>query len=139
MDSFANRIRRDLVHTDDTSHGPDFDIGVNPYNDAEELYDLFCIELDPLRDLQFLLQLGRLKPGAWNLLETLCANLIELPDHAKEIIETYPGRFSLCHIPWIGCLTDKNQPDSVIIAGDSVSMYHRAMLMNVSGRGETKP
>lgn len=125
------------MHNDDTSHVPD--IGVNPHRDAEELYDLFCIELDPVRDQQFLLQLGRLKPGAWGLLETLCANLIELPDHAKEIIDIYPGRFSLCHIPWIGCHTDKNQPDSVILAGDCVSMYHRAMLMNVLGRSETLP
>lgn len=125
------------MHNDDTSHVSDIDHGVNPHNDAEELFDLFCIELEPVRDLQFLLRLGRLDPGAWSLLEKLCADLIELPDHAKEIIEAYPGRFSLCHIPWIGRQADKNQPDSIILAGDRVSMYHRAMLMNVLGHSET--
>ena len=119
------------MQDDDSSNCPEIEIAANPHSEAEQLYDDFCIELDPMRDQPFIQRLGSLEAGQWRSLDVLCENLAELPHYAREIIDTYPGRFVLCRLPWIGTLSDKNQPDSVILAGDIVSMYHRAMLMNV--------
>ncbi len=119
------------MQDDDSSHFSEIEIDANPHAEAEQLYDDFCIELDPIRDQPFIQRLAGLEVGQWRLLDVLCENLAELPDYAREIIDTYPGRFALCRLPWIGTFSDKNQPDSVIIAGDIVSMYHRAMLLNV--------
>ena len=125
------------MQDDDKPFYPDIEIGVNPHADAERLYDDFCIELDPFRDRAFLRRLGELEPGRWELLETLCQDLDELPDHAQGIIDIYPGRFALCRVSWFGSRSDENQPDSVILAGDNVSLYLNAMQMNVSKRYES--
>ena len=119
------------MQDDDSSYFPEIEIGVNPHDEAERLYDDFCIELDPTRDQPFIHRLARLDAGQWESLDVLCENLAELPDNAREIIDTYPGRFVLCHLPWIGARLDENQPNCVILVGDIVSMYHSAMLMNV--------
>lgn len=110
----------------------EIEIGVNLHSEAEALYDEFCIELDPDRDEIFLRRLGTIGPGRWVALEKLCEALTKLPDHAAEIIARFPGRFAMCYIPWIGHQSDKTQPNSVILSGDAVSMYHRAFLMNVA-------
>jgi hypothetical protein len=116
---------------------PPFDeieIGVNPHAEAEGLFDEFCIELDPDRDRTFLERLGKFEPGQWIMLEELCQTLTKLPDHAAEINARIPGRLARCHIPWLGRQTDKSQPDSVILGGDAVTMYHRAMLMSLAAQ-----
>ena len=120
------------MQDDDAPHFPEIEIRVDPHAEAERLYDDFCIELDPIRDQPFIQRLARLEAGQWESLDVLCENLDELPDNAREIIDTYPGRLFLCYLLWIGNRSDENQPDSVILAGDIVSMYHRAMLMNVA-------
>lgn len=115
----------------DSADFPEVELSVDPHAEAERLYDDFYIELDPIRDQSFFRRLAELEPAQWESLDVLCENLAELPNNAREIIDMYPGRFVLCHLPWIGRRSDENQPYSVILAGDIVSMYHRAMLMNV--------
>ena len=106
-------------------------IEANPNAESDELCDHFFIELDPIRDGDFLRRLIAVAPAKWVSLENLCDGLPNLPDGAAEIVAQIPGRFVLCHFDWAGAAIDPRQPKHAIAIGDTASMYHRMQLLGI--------
>ena len=120
---------------EDPDEVEDIEFGVDPDSATDELCDQFCIELDPIRDLDFLRRLTSSDPATWVRLEDICDGLPQLPDGADEILRQVPDRVVLCHFGWAGADMHEHQPSHVVVVGDTLSMYHRMMLVDVpSGR-----